>query len=69
MTLPDERTRAVLWTRAFLIRLLDPKKSPRVPLNIRREASCLLRHYPIPSDFRDTHEAFDFETAKKYSDL
>jgi hypothetical protein len=50
MTIPSERTRAVLYTQDFLIDLLDPKKTPRVPKEIRRRASALLRHYPSDYD-------------------
>lgn len=46
MTMPSERTAAVLNTREFLLELLDPKKTPRVPLEIRKRASMLLKHYP-----------------------
>jgi hypothetical protein len=46
MTMPFERTWAVNNTREFLRDLLDPKKTPRVPKNIRLEAYRLLKHYP-----------------------
>jgi hypothetical protein len=46
MTLPDERYRAIRNTREFLRSLLDRKKTPRVPLNIRKSAYACLRHYP-----------------------
>lgn len=46
MTLPIERTNAVIRTEKFLIDLLDPKKTPRVPRSIRQDARNLLRHYP-----------------------
>lgn len=46
MTMPDERTWAVNNTRQFLIDLLDPKKTPRVPSEVRKQASRCLRHYP-----------------------
>ena len=46
MTLPSERRYAVDSAREFLYRLLDPKKTPRVPLTIRKEACDCLRHYP-----------------------
>jgi hypothetical protein len=46
MTVPIERTNAVIRTEKFLISLLDPKKTPRVPLSVRRDAKSLLRHYP-----------------------
>lgn len=50
MTLPHERTRAVLRTADFLRDLLDPQKTPRVPLAVRQRASYLLKHYPIAHD-------------------
>lgn len=46
MTIPTERTRSVLNTRQFLLDLLDPKKTPRVPMRIRERAYWCLRHYP-----------------------
>ena len=48
MTIPTERTRALLYARDFLYSLLDPKQTPRVPRAIRREAGNRLRHYPAP---------------------
>ena len=50
MTLPDERTRAVQYTRRFLRDLLDPKRTPRIPRYVRRMAGILLRHYPGSHD-------------------
>ena len=46
MTMPNERRWAVNTTRQFLLDLLNPKKTPRVPSAIRKEASRCLRHYP-----------------------
>ena len=46
MTLPDERYRAIKYTEQFLTDLLDPKKTPRVPKEIRQRAYSCLRHYP-----------------------
>ena len=54
MTLPDERFRAVLRTREFLVNLCNPKHTPRVPRIIREEALWCLRHYP---DYNDMIEA------------
>ena len=44
--MPSERAEAVLNTRQFLVELLDPKKTPRVPMAVRTQASRCLRHYP-----------------------
>jgi hypothetical protein len=50
MTLPDERYRSIQWAERFLIDLCDPKKTPRVPKEVRRQASSILRHYPSKWD-------------------
>jgi len=46
MTMPCERTRAVNNTRQFLIDLMNPKSTPRVPSEVRKQAYRCLRHYP-----------------------
>jgi len=46
MTLPDERYRAIVWAKHFCEDLLDPKKTPRVSKDIRRQALSVLRHFP-----------------------
>ena len=46
MTMPNERRWAVNTTRQFLLDLLNPKKTPRVPSAIRKEAYRCLKHYP-----------------------
>ncbi len=47
MTLPYERTRAVIETREFLRLLLGNR---RVPASVRSEAKWLLRHYPSSNE-------------------
>lgn len=44
MTLPYERSKAVLNTQQFLLELAY--KEPRIPSKIRCAAKALLRHYP-----------------------
>ncbi len=44
--MPNERRWAINNTRQFLVDLIDPKKTPRVPKEIRKEASRCLKHYP-----------------------
>lgn len=46
MTLPAERFRAVKYAREFLLDLLDPQKTPKVPKTVRQHALRVLRHYP-----------------------
>jgi hypothetical protein len=50
MTLPDERYRAVQKAREFLRDLLDPKKTPRIPKEIRKRAYWALKHFPSDLD-------------------
>lgn len=50
MTVPIERTNAVVWTEEFLLDLADPKKTPRIPKAIRERAKRMLRHYPTKYD-------------------
>lgn len=63
MTLPIERTNAVLRTERFLMDLRDPKKYPRVPKEVREEANRLLRHYP--SKYNMTYIKDSFEPLKE----
>jgi hypothetical protein len=70
MTLPEQRTRAVLATRNFLTRLMTPylpDSCKRVPRQVREEARRLLRHYPGVVDISLAGErapgVFDFEEA------
>ena len=46
MTLPDERYRAIMYAKNLCEDLLDSKKTPRVPKDIRRRALGVLRHFP-----------------------
>jgi hypothetical protein len=51
MTMPDERYRAVVKTREFLLEILT---TPRVPKNIKDGARWCLRHYPSDWDMQRT---------------
>lgn len=44
--MPIERTWAIKNTKQFLVDLMDPKKTPRVPSSVRKEAYRCLKHYP-----------------------
>jgi hypothetical protein len=65
MTLPIERTNAVLNVERFLMDLRDPKKYPRVPRAVRQEAGRLLRHYPSQyhmAYIKESFEEVDYES-------
>jgi hypothetical protein len=55
MTTPDERTRAVLKTREFLIALANSSRTSDVPETVRRRAETLLRYYPEVADMEIAH--------------
>ena len=65
MTLPVERTNAVLNVERFLMDLRDSKKTPRVPSEVRKQASSLLKHYPRKFDMM--YPAESFEPVKEWS--
>lgn len=46
MTLPFERTRALLYAGELLAELLDPEKTPGVPDVVHGRVRHALRHYP-----------------------
>lgn len=57
MTMPFERTRALIQTYELLNRLQDPKETPRIPRWLRGQAKSLLRHYPTYGDLNLAHKA------------
>lgn len=59
MTLPAERTQAVVNVERFLMDLRNPRKYPRVPSKVREEASRLLKHYPTQFDMIEPGERFE----------
>ena len=48
--MPNERYNAIKRTEEFLKDLMDPKATPRVPKEIRKQAYYCLRHYPSNYD-------------------
>jgi len=70
MTMPDERTRATIDARRFLIRLLVRPNAggfARVPKEVRAEAHRLLKHYPLPVDLLDP-ASFDKGTVQTHGE-
>ena len=64
MTLPYERVKAVQNTRRFLVSLLVPSITPKVPRAVRMEARRLLKHYPWDMEaeaLAHTEHLFDIE--------
>ena len=57
MTLPYERTRAIIETRSFLEQLTNPRLTQEVPEPVRQQALALLRHYPFETEIDLAHIA------------
>jgi hypothetical protein len=75
MTLPNERTRAVINTHDFLVRLISPYNKDgikKIPKAVRQEAMWLLRHYPMPFDLyaaaKGAPDVFDAQTVLRYDE-
>ncbi|WP_408467209.1 BPSL0761 family protein [Paraburkholderia fungorum] len=49
MTMPDERTKAVIETRRFL-QMLEAADEVHIPGLVQTVAAALLRHYPLDVD-------------------
>ena len=54
MTTPTERTRSVIQTHRFMLDLITPSITPKVPRAIRNRALRCLRHYPSEFDMAQT---------------
>jgi hypothetical protein len=65
MTMPNERQLAIKNTRIFLLGLMDPKKTPRVPQAIRKEAYHCLKHYPSEYDMLEVSESLENHEATR----
>lgn len=50
MTLPHEKVYSLINTRNFLLDLMSPAKTPRVPASMRKRARDCLKHYPWESE-------------------
>lgn len=46
----EEQQYAIIRTKEFLMDLLDPTKTPKVPKEIRERASRCVKHYPLVLD-------------------
>jgi hypothetical protein len=69
MTLPDERYRSLVHTKKFLVELLSPTTTPRVPRAIRQRAHALLRHWPDDYHLSEMCRALPQHFAEKMEPL
>jgi hypothetical protein len=57
MTLPFERTGALVQAKEFLAAMMDPKLTPRTPRWMRGKAKAIVRHHPGLAEIEKTHKA------------
>jgi hypothetical protein len=48
--------------------LSNPRKTPRIPSEVRKQARSLLKHYPRKFDMMDPAESFKAITEWSYED-
>ena len=53
MTLPSEMFQAIRNARHFMLALMDPKETPKVPREIRKRARDRLKHFPSEYDIAE----------------
>jgi hypothetical protein len=71
MTLPNERTYAILRAREFLTRLSSPYLPDgikKIPKSVRAEARAVLRHFPNWVDLLDPERSLEPEAANEYGE-
>lgn len=59
MTLPEEMFNSIRNARMFMLALLDPTMTPKVPKEIRQRASDRLRHFPSEFEINNLEEMFN----------
>jgi len=61
MTTEQEEHYALIQARQFLVDLMDPKKTPRVPKYVREEARARVKHFPIMSGYLEKYGPHDHD--------
>lgn len=61
MTMPDERTGALLWAGGFLVELAQNES---LPLDVRRRAVAIARHFPTYEDVSSMARPFSLPGAE-----
>lgn len=67
MTLPDERYRAVMWAKRFLIDIAKHRSG--LSDEMRQEAASILRHFPSEYDLDNAAEFAPFVFQKRMEPL
>lgn len=57
--MPDEMFNAIRNARMFMVDLLDPKATPKVPTDIRKKARDRLKHFPSEFDISEMENFYN----------
>jgi hypothetical protein len=75
MTLPHERTRALINAHEFLVRLISPYNKngiKRIPKAVRQEARWIVKHFPRPYELYEVAkcapDVFDEQELLRYDE-
>lgn len=61
MTLPSEMFQAIRNARHFMLLLMDPKETPKVPREIRKRARDRLKHFPSEYEITELEKMYSFK--------
>ena len=56
MTMPDEMFNSLRNARHFMLTLMDPKQTPKVPKEIRKRARDRLKHFPSEYEIKQLEQ-------------
>lgn len=56
MTMPDEMFNAIRNARHFMMALMDPKQTPKIPKDIRKRARDRLKHFPSEYEIKQLEQ-------------
>jgi hypothetical protein len=56
--MPDEMFNAIRNARHFMLALMDPKQTPKIPKDIRKRARDRLKHFPSEFDIDQLEKLF-----------
>lgn len=58
MTLPQEMFDSIRSARHFMLALMNPKETPKVPKEIRKRARDRLKHFPSEYEIKELERLF-----------
>lgn len=59
MTMPDEMFNAIRNARHFMMALMDPKQTPKIPKEIRKRARDRLKHFPSEYEIKQLEQMYE----------